>query len=124
MTPNDVYLAGAIAAPVLVFGLFAPIIVWLSLMLLSPDTLDGLFEQRLIQVRGIRFRFAKFLLRVFLGLLAALATVLAVIFLFAMGRVVEIGLLVSSLILATWWLYLLGGSIVYAWQILDVLGES
>lgn len=124
MTPNDVYFVGTIAAPVLVFGLFAPIIVWLSLMLLSPDTLDGLFEQRLIQVRGIRFRFAKFLLRVFLGLLAALATVLAVMFLFAMGRVIGIGLLASSLILATWWLYLLGGSIVYAWQILDVLGES
>lgn len=121
MTPNDVYLVGTIAAPVLVFGLFAPIIV---LMLLSPDTLDGLFEQRLIQVRGIRFRFAKFLLRVFLGLLAALATVLAVMFLFAMGRVIGIGLLVSSLILATWWLYSLGGSIVYAWRILDVLGES
>lgn len=124
MLPNDVYFVGMIAAPVLVFGLFAPIIVWLSLMLLSPDTLDGLFEQRLIQVRGIRLRFAKFLLRVFLGLLAALATVLAVTFLFAMGRVVEIGLLVSSLILATWWLYSLGGSIVYAWQILDFLGES
>ncbi len=124
MRPEDALYLGSILGPFLSSSFLIPFIVWLGMMLLTPATMEGLFEKRIAQVRGLRCNFAKLIFRSLISFVIVLPVATFVLFMFMLARNPIPGMVIAALVFAVWWLYLVLGSLIYAWQTLNVLKEN
>ena len=112
------------AAPFISMTTTVPLVVWLGMMLLSSDTLRGLSDKQHDQVQQTRRGFAKLILRALLLFVTTmpLAAGLTLLGLYLHANPVPL-YIISGIFFTAWWLYVVIGSLVYAWRALEMLHE-
>lgn len=101
------------------------VMVWFGMMLLPPTGLAGLTEERIQRMARLRRGFSRLIFRSLLWFVI-LIPIMGLIALLTFAKAIStlaIGV-VLLLLFSIWWLYVVVGSLVYAWIALDILVEG
>ncbi|PQO27797.1 hypothetical protein [Blastopirellula marina] len=114
----------SLAGTLLSLGTSVLFAIWLGMMLLSPDTLEGLDEASVRELRAIRRGFVRLLFRGMIWLGVTLALNLLVYGLFTVRDRPETGILVAAAFSFILWFYVVVGSLTHAWNALAILAKQ